>query len=108
MPNLSLQRLAALLACGCLPLFASAGLAARAIARQGQSDSVQVASSVEAERLYAPIDPTTTISDDEKTALIRRVEYGASAQGALFDMAIFPGIMLVAYIGMFFYFYYKF
>ena len=29
---------------------------------------------------------------------------GASAQGALFDMAIFPAIMLVAYVLMFFYF----
>ena len=29
---------------------------------------------------------------------------GASKQGALFDMALFPGIMLVAYIIMFFYF----
>ncbi|MGB1126437.1 MAG: MFS transporter [Phycisphaeraceae bacterium] len=45
--------------------------------------------------------------DDEKAAEVNEQiakTTGASAQGALFDMAIFPGIMLVAYIIMFFYF----
>jgi len=46
------------------------------------------------------------LPDDEETAVADKIAAtkGASAQGALFDMAIFPAIMLVAYIGMYFYF----
>jgi len=57
-----------------LPALEQAAGAARAITRQGESDRVQVASAAEVERLYAPIDPTTTITDEQKTALIRRVD----------------------------------
>lgn len=64
-----------------------------------------------------PATKTVPISDEELAKLpeaerkpIEEIEAtiaatkGASAQGALFDMALFPGIMLIAYIAMFFYF----
>jgi TldD protein len=51
-----------------------AASAARAITRQGQSTAVKIASSGEVARLYPSIDPTTSISDEEKTALITEID----------------------------------
>lgn len=46
------------------------------------------------------------LSEPERTEIADEIQStrGKSAQGALANMTIFPGIMLVAYIGMFFYF----
>lgn len=70
--------------------------------------------STEAAALKTQIEAQTALAKAEKElpeikkvldieAKVKAVK-GKSAQGALFDMAIFPAIMLVAYIGMFFYF----
>ena len=57
-----------------LPALERAAGAARAITRQGQTRRVQVSSADDAPALYPAIDPTTTISDDDKTALLRHVD----------------------------------
>lgn len=57
-----------------LPALEKAAGAARAITRQGQVNAVQVASSGEVLRLYPALDPTSSISDDEKTALMQRID----------------------------------
>jgi hypothetical protein len=54
-------------------------------------------------KVQAVLAPLPEAERDEIAAEIRATR-GASAQGALANMTIFPGIMLVAYIGMFFYF----
>lgn len=48
----------------------------------------------------------TPLPEPERTEIADEIKStrGKSAQGALANMTIFPGIMLVAYIGMFFYF----
>lgn len=57
-----------------LPALEKAASAARAITRQGQARSVQISSSGEVARLYPSIDPTTSISDEQKTALIADID----------------------------------
>ena len=57
-----------------LPALEQAASAARAISRQGSSKSVQVASRMPAQSLYPPIDPTTSIRDEDKTALIGEID----------------------------------
>ena len=57
-----------------LPALEKAASAARAITRQGQSGAVQIASSGQIERLYPALDPTTSISDEQKTALISEID----------------------------------
>jgi TldD protein len=57
-----------------LPALENAAKAARAISRQGQSKAVQVASAGVTPLLYPSTDPTSSISDEEKTALVSRVE----------------------------------
>lgn len=57
-----------------LPALLGAADAARAISRQGQSKSVQIASVGESQRLYPTTDPTTSISDEEKKALVSRID----------------------------------
>ena len=57
-----------------LPALEKAANAARAITRQGQSNSVQVASSGEVSRLYPAVDPTTSVSDKQKTSLIEAID----------------------------------
>ena len=57
-----------------LPALERAAGAARAISRQGQSKSVQVASVGIANNLYPASDPTTSISDEKKKALVSRID----------------------------------
>lgn len=57
-----------------MPALEEAAGAARAITRQGQSKQVRVASSIDAADLYPAVDPTTSISDDQKTELLARID----------------------------------
>ncbi len=57
-----------------LPALQHAAQAARAISRQGQSRSVQIRPAASYPSLYAAIDPTTSLSDSEKTALLSRID----------------------------------
>lgn len=57
-----------------LPALERAASAARAITRQGQSNAVQIASSKQVERLYPPIDPTISVTDEQKTALLSEID----------------------------------
>jgi TldD protein len=57
-----------------LPALEQAAGAARAISRQGQSRSVQVESVTDSRDLYPATDPTTSISDEEKKALVSRID----------------------------------
>jgi TldD protein len=57
-----------------LPALEDAASAARAIAKQGQSRSVQVASAGPSQSLYPAIDPITSISDEQKKSLVSRVD----------------------------------
>ena len=57
-----------------LPALQNAAVAARGISRQGQSRRVQVASVAEMRNLYPASDPTSSISDEEKKALLSRID----------------------------------
>jgi TldD protein len=57
-----------------LPALTGAAEAARAISRQGQSKSIRVASVGESQALYPAADPTTSISDEQKKALLAGVD----------------------------------
>jgi len=57
-----------------LPALQGAADAARAISRQGQSRAVQVASVGDSKRLYPTMDPTTSISDEQKKALVSKID----------------------------------
>jgi len=57
-----------------LPALEDAAMAARAISRQGQSKAVQVATGNRVPALYPATDPTSSLSDDEKKALVSRVD----------------------------------
>ena len=57
-----------------LPSLERAANAARAISRQGESKSLKVAASVLRESLYPAVDPTLSISDDQKTALLADID----------------------------------
>ncbi len=57
-----------------LPALEDAASAARAISRQGQSQSVQVASVGQSQSLYPATDPITSISDEQKKALVSRID----------------------------------
>jgi TldD protein len=57
-----------------LPALQQAASAARAISRQGSSKSVQIVSRMPSQDLYPAIDPTTSIRDEDKTALISEVD----------------------------------
>jgi len=56
------------------PALEQAANAARAISRQGDSQSVQVAAGSTAKALYPDVDPTASISDDDKTALLSELD----------------------------------
>ena len=62
-----------------LPALLEAAGAARAISRQGQSRSVQVGPGKPSHALYAATDPITSITDEQKTALLRRIENATRA-----------------------------
>ena len=57
-----------------LPALNGAAEAARAISRQGQSKSVRAASAGEIKALYPATDPTCSIPDEQKKALLARVD----------------------------------
>ena len=57
-----------------MPAPQQAASAARAIARQGQDQSVQAWSRTEAARLYPSDDPTTSIDDAQKTNLLSEID----------------------------------
>jgi TldD protein len=57
-----------------VPALLQASAAASAIVRQGQQGRVQAWQPRSGHRLYAPIDPLATRSDDEKVALLQRID----------------------------------
>jgi len=57
-----------------LPALQHAAGAAKAIARQGGSQQLQAWSRKDSPRLYSASDPTTSISDQQKTALLAEVD----------------------------------
>ncbi len=57
-----------------LPALEHAASAARAISRQGDSKAVQAWQRADASRLYPALDPTTSISDRQKTELLADIE----------------------------------
>ncbi len=57
-----------------LPALLQAAGAARAIAKQGQSKSVQVTPGELPQNLYPAIDPTVSISDEQKKALVSKID----------------------------------
>ena len=62
-----------------LPALESAAGAARAIARQGQEQSVQAWHRSTAPSLYSAADPTTSIDDAQKTALLLEIDAATRA-----------------------------
>jgi TldD protein len=59
-----------------LPALEQAAGAARAIAKQGQSKAVQVTPGSQRQNLYPAIDPTNSISDEQKKALVSEIDRG--------------------------------
>jgi TldD protein len=57
-----------------LPALQQAASAARAIARQGQDQSVKAWARTEAKSLYSSEDPTTSIDDTRKTTLLSEID----------------------------------
>ena len=57
-----------------MPALERAAKAARAITKQGDSQRVQVATAGSLPRLYPAIDPTTSVSDTEKKALLEKID----------------------------------
>jgi len=57
-----------------LPALEHAASAARAIARQGQAQAIQAWTRAESALLYPVTDPTTSITDAEKTTMLAEVE----------------------------------
>jgi TldD protein len=57
-----------------VPALLQASAAASAIVRQGQQGRVQAWQPRDGHRLYAPIDPLPTLNDDDKVALLQRVD----------------------------------
>ena len=57
-----------------LPALEDAASAARAISRQGQSRSVQVAAVGQSQNLYPATDPITSITDEQKKSLVSRID----------------------------------
>ena len=57
-----------------LPILLKAAQAARAIARSGGEGRIQIAESGSTRRLYEPINPLESLSDDDKVALLHRVD----------------------------------
>jgi TldD protein len=62
-----------------LPSLERAAKAARAISRQGNSRAVRIVSRGSAPALYPAVDPTSSISDDRKTALLGDIDAAVRA-----------------------------
>ncbi|MEX0708738.1 MAG: metalloprotease TldD [Woeseia sp.] len=57
-----------------LPALTQAAQAARAISRQGASRAVRIEPAMRYPSLYPAVDPTTSIADERKTALLQRID----------------------------------
>ena len=57
-----------------LPALERAAVAARAIARQGEEKSLQAWTRTDSRLLYPATDPTTSISDEQKTTMLGEIE----------------------------------
>ena len=62
-----------------LPALQQAATAARAIARQGQTKALQAWSRNQLVPLYTGVDPTTSITDAQKTAMLNEIEEATRA-----------------------------
>ena len=62
-----------------LPALTEASGAARAIARRGDAGSLQAWRADDAPRLYAPLDPLETLSDERKVALLEEIDASTRA-----------------------------
>jgi len=63
-----------------LPTLLEAAKAARAIVRSGADRAVQIAGHAGGQRLYAPINPLPSLSENDKVELLRRVDAEARSQ----------------------------
>ncbi len=57
-----------------LPILLEAAANVKAIIRQGQSRQVKVLAKNDSTSLYAPVNPLTSIADDEKVAFLKNIE----------------------------------
>ncbi len=71
-----------------MPALTQASRAARSIAQQGQSGQIQAWKGGATGHLYAPIDPLDTMADDEKVALLERVDKAVRAMDARIQQVI--------------------
>ncbi len=84
-----------------LPALQSAASAARAIVRQGQENTVQAWQRDQAAALYSSSDPTTSISDEQKTRLLLELDAATRAldkrvEQVIISMASSQDLVLVA------------
>ncbi len=84
-----------------LPALQSAASAARAIVRQGQENRVRAWQRSQAAQLYSPTDPTTSISDEQKTGLLLELDAAARAldkrvEQVIISLASSQDLVLVA------------
>ena len=71
-----------------LPALQQAATAARAIARKGESRALQAWSRSELAPLYTPADPTTSITDEQKTAMLSEIETATRALDTRIEQVI--------------------
>lgn len=71
-----------------MPALQQAAGAARAIARQGQDLAVQAWSRRDVEPLYPRDDPTTSIDDEQKTAMLREIDAATRAMDQRVEQVI--------------------
>ncbi len=84
-----------------LPALQSAASAARAIVRHGQENSIQAWERQQAAALYSSADPTTSISDEQKTRLLLDLDAATRAldqrvEQVIISMASSQDLVLVA------------
>ncbi|MDJ0792726.1 MAG: metalloprotease TldD [Woeseiaceae bacterium] len=84
-----------------LPALQSAASAARAIVRQGQENTVQAWQRDQAAALYSSSDPTTSISDEQKTRLLLELDAATRAldkrvEQVIISLASSQDLVLVA------------
>ncbi|MET0117991.1 MAG: metalloprotease TldD [Sedimenticola sp.] len=63
-----------------LPALLEAARTARAIARSGQQGQIRITQQPTRQRLYEPISPLDTLSEEEKVSLLRRLDQEARGQ----------------------------
>ncbi len=84
-----------------LPALIEASRAARAIARSGGDGRVRAFAASPGRALYAPIDPLTTLRDDDKVALLARIDRDTRAldprvQQVMASLAAVHEVVLIA------------